>query len=216
MTESDDETPTNTPKYHAPKDKKCQYCGKAFTSSSLGRHLDLYIKPKNPKAADGLHDVGEIRRLRGNITRRQPRASLGRTVSTPVGRVSNAAAKKDASTDSELQRTPSQPDAPSLPEDGQYLVDSRLSKWPFSPGWETTGVINNIPSKTPEASQSTDVDASTDATSDKRPGLQRQVSRQMLQKAQFDAKHKLSDAMDTARAAELALREVVSSWRAAK
>lgn len=30
----------------AAKDRKCQFCGQAFTSSSLGRHLDLYIRPK--------------------------------------------------------------------------------------------------------------------------------------------------------------------------
>ena len=30
----------------APKDRSCPFCNQAFTSSSLGRHLDLYIKPK--------------------------------------------------------------------------------------------------------------------------------------------------------------------------
>jgi hypothetical protein len=30
----------------APKDRSCPFCGQRFTSSSLGRHLDLYIKPK--------------------------------------------------------------------------------------------------------------------------------------------------------------------------
>lgn len=30
----------------ASKDRKCEFCNQAFTSSSLGRHLDLYIKPK--------------------------------------------------------------------------------------------------------------------------------------------------------------------------
>ena len=43
------------------KDRACPFCGQAFTSSSLGRHLDLYIKPKNPNPADGVHDVDEIR-----------------------------------------------------------------------------------------------------------------------------------------------------------
>lgn len=57
------------------KDRACPYCQQAFTSSSLGRHLDLYIKSKNPKPPDGVHDVDEIRRIRGNITRRQPRNS---------------------------------------------------------------------------------------------------------------------------------------------
>ncbi|KAJ4152029.1 hypothetical protein NW765_013561 [Fusarium oxysporum] len=39
---------SGTPKAGAPKDKNCPFCGQAFTSSSLGRHLDLYIKEKNP------------------------------------------------------------------------------------------------------------------------------------------------------------------------
>ncbi|KAF4547648.1 Hypothetical protein D9617_38g090880 [Elsinoe fawcettii] len=60
----------------APKDKECPFCHQAFTSSSLGRHLDLYIKPKNPKPPDGVHNVTRIREMRGKITRRQPRNSL--------------------------------------------------------------------------------------------------------------------------------------------
>ncbi|KAG9577909.1 hypothetical protein KCV04_g23778, partial [Aureobasidium melanogenum] len=60
----------------APKDRNCPFCNQAFTSSSLGRHLDLYIKPKNPKPADGIHDVEKIKVMRGGITRRQPRNSL--------------------------------------------------------------------------------------------------------------------------------------------
>ncbi|CAI4219971.1 unnamed protein product [Parascedosporium putredinis] len=77
---------TPGPKYPAPKDKVCQYCGVAFTSSSLGRHLDQFIKDKKPKRPDDVHDVDEIRRLRGGITRRQPRNSLraGRETLTPV------------------------------------------------------------------------------------------------------------------------------------
>ncbi|KAF2227386.1 hypothetical protein BDZ85DRAFT_185292, partial [Elsinoe ampelina] len=58
------------------KDKECPFCHQPFTSSSLGRHLDLYIKPKNPKPPDGIHNVARIRELRGKITRRQPRNSL--------------------------------------------------------------------------------------------------------------------------------------------
>src|ERR1700743_73218 len=67
------------------KDRNCPFCGQAFTSSSLGRHLDLYIKEKNPKPPDGIHDVDAIRKLRGNITARHPRCSLGarRDNSTP-------------------------------------------------------------------------------------------------------------------------------------
>jgi hypothetical protein len=95
--------------------------------------------------------------------------------------------------------------SPAIPKDGHYAVDSTLSKFPYAARWEATGVINDIP-------------GNGDATPDtsRRPAAQRNVSRQVAQKAQFDVKHKLADAMDTARAAELALRELLSSWRAAK
>ena len=42
------------------------------------------------------------------------------------------------------------------------------------------------------------------------------ITRQMLAKTAFDQKKKLMEAMDTARAAELALREILGSIRAAK
>lgn len=201
------ETPeAGTPKLGAPKDKNCPFCGQAFTSSSLGRHLDLYIKPKNPKAPDGIHDVDEIRKLRGGITRRQPRGSIGgrREFSgTPTG--TPRTSKRKARTAS----NPGTPRTAQIPKDGQYAVDSTLSKFPFAPRWEVTGVINNIPAK-----DSADREPSTEASS--RPAARRTVSRQMVQKAQFDMKSKLEDAMDTARAAELALREIIGSWRSAK
>lgn len=198
---------SNTPKLGAPKDKNCPYCGQAFTSSSLGRHLDLYIKDKNPKPPDGIHDVDAIRKRRGGITRRQARASLGpsRDGSTPTSTPKPSATKKEGS----LARDSLGFRSPAIPKDGQYAVDSTLSKYPFGPGWEATGVINDIPGKTPWEG-----DAPPDST--RRLGAQRNVSKQVVQKAQFDVKQKLSDAMDTARAAELALRELISSWRAAK
>jgi hypothetical protein len=75
----------NTPsKTAVAKDRACPYCHQKFTSSSLGRHLDLYIKEKNPKPPDGIHDVEAIRRSRGNITRRQARNSTKREASTPA------------------------------------------------------------------------------------------------------------------------------------
>lgn len=79
----------------APKDKNCPYCGQAFTSSSLGRHLDLYIKEKNPKAPDGIHDVDEIRKIRGGITRRQPRGG-SRRETTSAYRGSQASSKRNS------------------------------------------------------------------------------------------------------------------------
>lgn len=195
---------TTPAKLSAPKDKKCPYCKQAFTSSSLGRHLDLYIKEKNPKPPDGLHDVEAIRKLRGGITRRQARGSLGaRKDSTPAG-TPRPVPKREAS-NQEIEPMGAAP----MPKDGTYAADSSFSRFPFVPRWEATGVINDIPSK-----GSWDGDAESDPA--KRPPMQRTVSKQAVQKAQFDMKQKLSDAMDTARAAELALRELLGSWRAAK
>lgn len=200
MDDSSQHGDNKTPKYSAPKDKSCPYCGQTFTSSSLGRHLDLYIKEKNPKPPDGIHDVDAIRKMRGSITRRQPRGSLGpprRGVSTPVDTPKSSARKDSMALDRDTFGSSG------IPKDGQYAVDSTLSKFPFpTPRWELTGVMNDIG------------DAGTSDTG-KRPSMSRTVSRQVAQKAQFDVKHKLADAMDTARAAELALREFLSSWRAA-
>lgn len=213
MAESGTNSTGNTPKYYAPKDKACPYCGQVFTSSSLGRHLDLYIKEKNPKPPDGIHDIEEIRRIRANITRRQPRSrtSLGRAVSTPTG-TPRPGLKRDSFRDSDACQTPT------LPREGQYVVDSRLSRFPLTPGWDQPTSNGVGPARTPEFSQGQHgpaADGVQDSTS-QRPGMSRQVSRQVMQKAQLDAKHRLADAMDTARAAELALREVLGSWRAAR
>ncbi|KAF5134512.1 hypothetical protein E5D57_005146 [Metarhizium anisopliae] len=195
---------TTPAKLSAPKDKKCPYCKQAFTSSSLGRHLDLYIKEKNPKPPDGLHDVEAIRKLRGGITRRQARGSLGaRKDSTPAG--TPRPVPKRETPNQEIEPMGADP----MPKDGTYAADSSFGKFPFVPRWEATGVINDIPPR-----GSWDGDAGSDPA--KRPPMQRTVSKQAVQKAQFDVKQKLSDAMDNARAAELALRELLGSWRAAK
>lgn len=206
-----------TPKYFAPKNKNCPYCGQSFTSSSLGRHLDLWIRPNNPRAPDGIHDVDEIRRLRGNITRRQmtskrPSMTSLRSVSTPVG--TPTAGQRKSTARKPTAKVAESHKSPSLPKDGEYAVDSKLNKWPFSPGFEATGVLSGISQRTSEAPQTPEAESVQEPA--KRPGLQRQVSRQMLQKAQLDVKQRLTDTMDTARAAELALREVLSSWRAAR
>ena len=58
----------------AVKDRACEWCNQLFTSSSLGRHYDSFIK--KAKEPDGVHDVDEIRKLRENITRRTARAKL--------------------------------------------------------------------------------------------------------------------------------------------
>ncbi|KEY66832.1 hypothetical protein S7711_05187 [Stachybotrys chartarum IBT 7711] len=205
MADSNQASPDpNTPKASGTKDKNCPYCGQAFTSSSLGRHLDLYIKEKNPKPADGIHDVEAIKKLRGSITRRQPRGSLGgrrRDGSTPASTPKSSMKKETSSADSDGYKSPA------IPKEGQYVVDSTTNKYGFTPRWEATGVMNDIPDR----NGSVDGDGPG-----KQPRLQRTVSKQVVHKAQFDVKQKLADAVDTARAAELALRELLSSLRAAK
>ncbi|KAI1451546.1 hypothetical protein F4805DRAFT_93524 [Annulohypoxylon moriforme] len=192
-------------KASAPKDRNCPYCGQAFTSSSLGRHLDLYIKEKNPKAPDGIHDVDAIRKMRGSITRRQPRGSLARrdtsTPGTPT--TSRKSPAFDIGTGTKM---------PSIPKEGQFVVDNQLPKYPFQATWEATGVINDIPARNGELKNSPDDSNGQDS---RRFPMQRAPSR-TVQKSQLDARQRLADAMDTARAAELALREMLSSLRAAK
>ncbi|KAI1341262.1 hypothetical protein F5Y15DRAFT_377490 [Xylariaceae sp. FL0016] len=200
-------------KQSAPKDRNCPYCGQAFTSSSLGRHLDLYIKEKNPKPPDGLHDVDAIRKMRGTITRRQPRGSLARRdVSSPS--TPQPSGSKRGSPGPESAVRPS-----GIPEDGHFAVDQQAPRNLFQPTWEATGVMNDIPASngeaksTPAWNEPSPQDSSNLAA--QRPGIQRAPSR-VAQKTQLDARQKLADAMDTARAAELALRELLSSFRAAK
>ena len=201
MADSPEKEEQKVAKYVASKDKKCPYCEGLFTSSSLGRHLDLFIRDRNPKPPDGIHDVEDIRQTRGNVTRRQPRHSLGghRDSITPTGTPRLGSRKPSLAT---LSR---QSSSGSLPKEGRYAVDSTVGKNPFpAPRWESTGVMNDIGEQAAASGNK------------KRPGMSRAVSRQAAQKAQLDSKNKLTDAMDTARAAELALRELLSSWRAAK
>lgn len=110
------------------KDRKCQYCNQAFTSSSLGRHLDQFLFKKKP---DGIHDVEEIRRIRSGITRRQARTSSG---------------KRDGSPDRAQKKGSSDPLATA-----EYSAKSRDApvRMMFNtPTWHATGVINDIPNPT--------------------------------------------------------------------
>ena len=163
------------------KDRNCPFCGQAFTSSSLGRHLDLYIKPKAPKAPDGVHDVEEIRKMRGNITRRQSRvASIKRDSSVPAG---PASARYSFD-----ERTASTPDS------------SRRVGWSVNkPGWEATGVMNDLPPRI-----------------EPRPADRRESSRRDQLKVDLDQRQNLADELDTGRAAQLALKEILDTVRNAE
>jgi hypothetical protein len=117
---------TTPSKLNAPKNKQCPFCGDQFTSSSLGRHLDLFIKEKNPKNADGVHDVEKIRQIRSNITRRQPRRSTKQhEVSTP-----NTSAGQNSG---------------ASPFSFTVGVDKNQKILINRPTWEATGVITDIP-----------------------------------------------------------------------
>jgi hypothetical protein len=107
------------------KDRKCQYCQQAFTSSSLGRHLDQFLFKKKP---DGIHDVEEIRRIRSGITRRQARTSTGKNEGSP-----DRVQKKGTS---ELF-TPA--------DSGSKSREAPVRMMFNTPTWHATGVINDIP-----------------------------------------------------------------------
>jgi hypothetical protein len=210
------DTSINGSKTGAPKDKACPFCRQPFTSSSLGRHLDLYIKEKNPKPPDGVHDVEEIRKLRGGITRRQPRNSTSKRdgSSTPAG------------TPSVQDRRSPRPESvsgnrsPSLRRDDSGPVErlAYIGKMPHyvvnKPTWEATGVMNIIPpTRNGDSVRSWDGEERDAKRLDSR---NRSVSKQMLAKTTFEQKQKMIDALDNAKAAELALRELLGSIRAAK
>jgi hypothetical protein len=206
-----DETPSGTPEPSATKamkDKSCPFCHQAFTSSSLGRHLDLYIREKNPKAPDGVHDVDSIRKIRQNITRRQPKGAVGRrATSASVGTPASSSRKSPASED--LDSAPAR--SPLSQKDGSRTKAAIGSDYPFKPRWEATGVINGLAVR--EGAETEGGGISPGAT---RPGpLQRSASRQTL-KQQLDMRQQVQDAEDRSRAAELALLELLSSFRAAK
>ena len=182
---------SNAPKLSAPKDKNCPFCHQAFTSSSLGRHLDLYIKAKNPKPPDGVHNVEEIRRMRGGITRRQARtSSVKKELSTPVS------TSKPSLTGDEspvLVHSPTMNPTP--------LGDGKIRTVFNEMHWQATGVINNLP---PRPVGSTV------------PEMRREVSRHMQQKTDLEQRQKMSEEWENGKAAELALKEVLGSVREAR
>lgn len=197
----------------APKDKACPFCNQPFTSSSLGRHLDLYIKPKNPKPADGIHDIAEIRKIRGGITRRQPRTSSSRREDSTPATTPNPHERRSPRPESDGNSSPT------LQRDENTQLDTvnfkgKPSAFINKGTWETTGVMNNIPA--PRNNDSRSWDGEDKEAGKRLEPRSRSVSKQMLAKTTFDQKQKMLDALDNAKAAELALRELLGSIRAAK
>ncbi|KAK4220015.1 hypothetical protein QBC37DRAFT_409065, partial [Rhypophila decipiens] len=185
------ETP-NPPAYRsstkAPKDRKCQYCNQDFTSSSLGRHLDQFIKPKNPKAPDGVHDVEQIRRAREGITRRHvARRDTSASGSTPAARSKKSSVSED----------PESPSAFKSPVSakGFGLGSTSGRAYPSNTPWTATGVKNDIPNN--------------------EHGPKKEPTRQP-NRSHFGDKKDKQDLEDKARAAELALSEIIGSFRAAR
>ncbi|RJE24598.1 hypothetical protein PHISCL_03076 [Aspergillus sclerotialis] len=127
------------------KDRKCQYCNQAFTSSSLGRHLDQFLFKKKP---DGIHDVEEIRRVRSGITRRQART---------------ASSKRD-SPERVTGKRPS--DALSATDPSGKPRDGSTRMMFNTPTWHATGVINDLPNP----SQTQDTPASARLAAQSRSG----------------------------------------------
>ncbi|CAA9966191.1 hypothetical protein P3342_012426 [Pyrenophora teres f. teres] len=186
-------TPRSTaePQLKAAKDKNCPFCGQAFTSSSLGRHLDLYIRPKNPKAPDGIHVVDEIRKLRGGITRRQAKGSVSTPRRDDSGTSTPANKKRVASEDSSMAvQSPDDDDDESLQVGktrGHHFKD-------VSWGGGSGSRPSRLATKTPDP--------------------RRHASRHM-RKADLDQRQKTGDEAEIASATEMALRELLKSVREA-
>jgi hypothetical protein len=184
----------------AAKDKRCPFCGLAFTSSDLGRHLDPYIRLKNPKRADGIHLVAEIRKLRGGITRRQPKGSVSLSrryesgASTPVNKKRSVASEGSTT----LVQSPEEDDD----DDNEDCDDDELHVGRARTHFKDVrwGNGKRQPSRTLGV---------------KTPDLRRDVSRQ-LQKADLDQRSKTGDEVEIASATEMALRELLKSVQEAK
>jgi len=196
------------------KDRNCVFCGQAFTSSSLGRHYDLYIKPKNPKPADGVHNVDEIRKIRGGITRRQPRNSLKNATSRREESAetldnTNKGGRQAYNTERTKDNTPAR--SPVLPREG-----NGQGTFINVPSWQSTGVINNLP---PRAPSRTNTDATATGQAQRLQDMRRDTGsgqRTQRPEPQTDSAWKAQEQIETGRAAEMALREVLGSLKAAR
>ena len=184
--------PSEQPQLKAPKDKSCPFCGQRFTSSSLGRHLDLYIRQKNPKPADGIHIVDEIRKIRGGITRRQTKTPIKRELGTPVSNSRQSIAEDGSPA---LAQSPADDDDSTL-----ELDKSRQSSTFKDVSWQPSGGMKGQMQR---------------ALAAKTPEVRRDISRS-AQKTELGHRQKASEEADTARATEMALRELLKTVKEAK
>ena len=198
----------------AAKDRSCPFCGQAFTSSSLGRHLDLYIKPKNPKPPDGVHDVQEIKKMRGGITRRQARTSLkGSASKSDTHRGDSGGwSSKEANKPMRKSARIADGDTTESPTEGK---EAHMHTWFNAPSWQATGVINNLPARAP----SRDNNASpATGQAHRMHEMRRNPSGNRIERPEYVPEDiwKLQESAEVGRAAEMALREVLGSLEAAK
>lgn len=198
----------------APKDRSCPFCGQAFTSSSLGRHLDLYIKPKNPKPADGVHDVEEIKKIRGGITRRQPRTSLKNEAGGRNGSGTRDNSNTPGHTGGRHTHTDSSvvADSPVVSPVNADKIDSGQTLLNHA-NWQATGVINNLPPRAPSRN-----DAQPSGQAQRIHEMRRDTAGNKVQRPEYgdEGMWKLQEAAELGRAAEMALREVLGSLEAAQ
>lgn len=187
-----------TGKSHGVKDKECQYCHQHFTSSSLGRHLDLFIFRKK---ADGIHNVDEIQTLRRRITRRTTKAGA------------NAKQDGEGSQSTPHNASPVNRDSPAAerhldlnatPVEG-YRV--RLNV----PNWQSTGVINGLPGSSTASPALENVFSTTTTGKRSYSSIETAAAKDTL-----GLRGDLGSDKDTARALELALREVLDTIQAAQ
>lgn len=187
--------PSSSSKPSVRKDRNCPFCHQTFTSSSLGRHLDSFIRDKSPKPQDGVHDVNKIRKIRENITRRHTRVPAGAIVDNSSRRwsvTSIVSPKTGTKGPPPLAHKPSIPaQASPHPQGFEQPITKRVQNW------MVTGVIPNLP---PQENPSP------------LPRILPRPGANMTQPAHGSAN---TEDMDDARAAEQALREVLRAVRTA-
>lgn len=235
MPMADETTPGSQEQHNsklpAPKDKTCPFCHQQFTSSSLGRHLDLYIKPKNPKAPDGIHNVDDIRRMRGGITRRQARNSLakkGRESSGGLTPVSSQPPQQQQQPQQQQhqhqqqqqqqqqqpaqapvqQNPPQNPSVTAVSQDTASPVVTRSPTLNLSTAQKLRFQLNQPSWTSTGVINNLPPRASVSGESGK--------SRHELQKTRLESRQIIYDELDHGKAAELALKEVLASVRDAR
>ena len=193
--DSGDDRNDQSSKTPASKDKECPYCHQHFTSSSLGRHLDQFLGKKKP---DGIHNVEDIRKLRGGITRRTARNS-----------------KKDGNEANSARTTPAAQQHYHHDPESSY---SNLNSLPpgesasirlNSLNWQSTGVITDPTVLNPSIAGS---NTRTTAPLPSQSPINNPKKRNFSTYADDTNPVNLTE---TARALELSLREVLDSLRAA-